>query len=291
MADFEPARLQPKRDTCLDTHLDIRQAQGRVAAADWIEGAARALTVLESFSAERQRLSITQVAERAGLTRAAARRHVLTLEALGYLQADEGMRTPSYWLSHRVLRLAGNYLASARLPRVAQPTLNRLALQTGHAFSVAVLDGAQAVIVARSGEHRISSQVLPYGVHLGARLAAFATSTGRVLLSSLSATDLKTWLVQCQPAKLTMHTVTDKRQLQSLVKAVAAQGFSEVHQEHELGVYALAVPVHDAKHRVVAAMNLVLSNAKERPPKDPQALRKAYLPLMQAAAAELRLLL
>jgi IclR family transcriptional regulator, pca regulon regulatory protein len=233
-----------------------------VAPADWIEGAAKSFAVLESFSAERQRLSVTQIAERAGLTRAAARRHVLTLQALGYLEAEEGARTPSYWLTHRVLRLAGNYLASARLPRVVQPTLSRLAAQTGQAFSVAVLDGEQAVIVARSGEHRMASQAMPYGVNLGARLAAFATSTGRVLLAQLTAAQLKAHLAQHERPKLTPHTITSAPQLRRLIQEAGQQGYSEVHQEHELGVYALAVPLHDAQNRVVAAMNLVLANLK-----------------------------
>jgi IclR family transcriptional regulator, pca regulon regulatory protein len=266
-----------------------------LAAADWIEGAAKAFAVLESFSAERQRLSVTQIAERAGLTRAAARRHVLTLQALGYLEAEEGTRSPSYWLTHRVLRLAGNYLASARLPRVVQPTLSRLAAQTGQAFSVAVLDGAsgntQAVIVARSGEHRMASQALPYGVNLGARLAAFATSTGRVLLAQLSPAELKAHLAKHPLPKLTPHTETHPTKLRRLIATAAEQGFSEVHQEHELGVYALAVPLHDAQNRVVAAMNLVLANAKDQPPRTADALQKAYLAQMREAAGELRLLL
>lgn len=274
-----------------------------VAAADWIEGAAKAFAVLESFSAERQRLSVTQIAERADLTRAAARRHVLTLQALGYLEAEQGTRTPSYWLTHRVLRLAGNYLASARLPRVVQPTLNRLAVQTGQAFSVAVLDAGggnassnvsndlQAVIVARSGEHRIESLALPYGVNLGARLAAYATSTGRVLLAQLSTAQLNTFLAKQPRQKLTPHTITQATPLRRLITAAGEQGHSEVHQEHELGVYAIAVPLRDPQNRVVAAMNLVLTNAKERPPRSSDALQKAYLVQMQAAAAELRLLL
>ncbi len=262
-----------------------------VAAADWIEGAAKSFAVLESFSAERQRLSITQIAERAGLTRAAARRHVLTLQALGYLEAEEGMRTPSYWLTHRVLRLAGNYLASARLPRVVQPTLSRLASQTGQAFSVAVLDGEHAVIVARSGEHRMASAAMPYGVNLGARLAAFATSTGRVLLAQHSPAQLKTYLATHARAKLTPHTTTSGAQLRRLIAAAASQGYSEAHQEHELGVYALAVPLYDTQNRVVAAMNLVLTNAKQQPPRSNDALQKVYLDQMQAAAGELRLLL
>ena len=274
-----------------------------VNPADWIEGAAKAFAVLESFSAERQRLSITQIAERADLTRAAARRHVLTLHALGYLEAEEGARSPSYWLTHRVLRLAGNYLASARLPRVVQPTLNRLAVQTGQAFSVAVLDtggghvasdvsnNLQAVIVARSGAHRRESLALPYGVNLGARLAAHATSTGRVLLAQLSAAQLKAFLAAQPRQKLTPHTITQATQLRRLIAAAGQQGYSEVHQEHELGVYAIAVPLRDTQGRVDAAMNLVLTNAAQRPPRTSDALQKAYLAQMQAAAAELRLLL
>jgi IclR family transcriptional regulator, pca regulon regulatory protein len=262
-----------------------------VAPADWIEGAAKAFAVLESFSAERQRLSVTQIAERAGLTRAAARRHVLTLQALGYLEAEEGTRTPSYWLTHRVLRLAGNYLASARLPRVVQPTLNRLAVQTGQAFSVAVLDGEHAVIIARSGEHRMESLALPYGVNLGARLAAYATSTGRVLLAQLPPAQLKAHLANHERQKLTPPTITQATHLRRLIASAGAQGYSEVHQEHELGVYALAVPLRDPQNRVVAAMNLVLTNAAQRPPRSTDALQKGYLAQMQAAAAELKLLL
>jgi IclR family transcriptional regulator, pca regulon regulatory protein len=266
-----------------------------VNAADWIEGAAKAFAVLESFSAERQRLSVTQIAARAGLTRAAARRHVLTLQALGYLEAEEGpnsrVRSPNYWLTHRVLRLAGNYLASARLPRVVQPTLSRLAAQTGQAFSVAVLDGDQAVIVARSGEHRMESLALPYGVNLGARLAAFATSTGRILLAQLPPAQLKEYLATTERAKFTAHTITSAKELRRLIAEAGQQGYSEVHQEHELAVYALAVPLRDSQNRVVAAMNLVLANPKQQFPRSSDTLQKAYLAQMQAAAAELRLLI
>jgi IclR family transcriptional regulator, pca regulon regulatory protein len=285
--------LRDNRAMTVQTTLVDRPS--KLAAADWIEGAAKAFAVLESFSAERQRLSVTQIAERAGLTRAAARRHVLTLHALGYLEAEQGTRTPSYWLTHRVLRLAGNYLASARLPRVVQPKLSRLAAQTGQAFSVAVLDSAaentQAVIVARGGEHRMASAAMPYGVNLGARLAAFATSTGRVLLAQLPPAQLKAQLAAQALPKLTPYTQTNAAQLRRLIQETGQQGFSEVHQEHELGVYALAVPLHDAQNRVVAAMNLVLSNAKQSPPRSSDALQKAYLAQMQEAAGELRLLL
>src|SRR5574343_1594199 len=117
-----------------------------IAKADFIEGIARGMAVLESFDTERQRLNATLAAERAGITRAAARRHLLTLAHLGYLETDGS----HYWLAPKVLRFSGSYLASARLPRLIQPTLNRLAALTRESFSAVVLDEDEVVIVARS---------------------------------------------------------------------------------------------------------------------------------------------
>jgi IclR family pca regulon transcriptional regulator len=152
-----------------------------IAKADFIEGMAKGMAVLESFDTERQRLNATLAAQRTGLTRAAARRHLLTLAHLGYLETDGSY----FWLAPKVLRFSGSYLASARLPRVLQPTLNRLAAQTQQSFSAVVLDGDEVVIVARSGVYGAPSRTMAYGLHLGARLPAHPTSTGRVLLAAL----------------------------------------------------------------------------------------------------------
>ena len=109
---------------------------------DLIEGMAKGMAVLESFDTERQRLNATLAAQRTGLTRAAARRHLLTLASLGYLETDGSY----YWLTAKVLRFSGSYLASARLPRAVQPTLHRLWAQTGESFSAVVRDGDEVVI-------------------------------------------------------------------------------------------------------------------------------------------------
>ncbi|TSE32643.1 Pca operon regulatory protein [Tepidimonas charontis] len=178
-------------------------------AADYIAGLAKGLALLEAFDTERQRLNATQAAQRTGLTRAAARRHLLTLAHLGYLESEGGY----YWLSPKVLRFAGSYLASARLPRLVQPVLDRLAVRTRASFSVTVLEGEAVVVVARSvpalaaldadddsslgaPPGRPASRWLAHGLHLGARLPAHATSTGRVLLAALSPEAFEAWLRQ-----------------------------------------------------------------------------------------------
>ena len=249
-----------------------------IAKADFIEGMAKGMAVLESFDTERQRLNATLAAQRAKITRAAARRHLLTLAHLGYLETDGSY----FWLAPKVLRFSGSYLSSARLPRVIQPTLNRLAAQTLESFSAVVRDQDEVVIIARSGPMR----VLAYGLHLGARLPAHATSTGRVLLAAEPKTVFNAWMKGRHLARLTPQTVTQIGEFRETIEAVRRADYCIATEEHELGVHALAVPVRDMRGKTVAALNVVASPAKL----GPEALQRDLLPVLLDAARELRAL-
>jgi IclR family transcriptional regulator, pca regulon regulatory protein len=273
-----------------------------IAKPDLIEGVAKGMAVLESFDTERQRLNATLAAQRAGITRAAARRHLLTLTHLGYLETDGGY----FWLSAKVLRFSGSYFASARLPRVVQPTLNRLASQLPDAFSVAVLEGDAVVIVARSVAmgaqawrewdsatlgaampRNIPVRLLAHGLHLGARLPAHATSTGRVLLAALPEAELNTWLEGRHLPRLTSHTETDNTRFAQMLDAVRTQDHCIANEAHELGVHAVAVPLRDMNGQTIAALNAVVAFDRVQR----QAIEREILPTLQDAARDLRALL
>ena len=261
-----------------------------IARADLIEGVVKGMAVLESFDTERQRLNATLAAQRAGITRAAARRHLLTLAHLGYLETDGSQ----FWLSSKVLGFSGSYLASARLPRTLQPLLERLAAQSGEQFSAVVLNGDEVVIVARNSDTRrgtaspgSAGQVLPYGLHLGARLPAHATSTGRVLLAALPAVQWRAWLKGRVLPRLTVHTVTEPRALQDIVAQVRRDDYCLSVEEHELGVQALAVPLRDARGVTVAALNVVVDPMR----RDGPTVLRELLPLLWDAAREARTVL
>jgi len=260
-----------------------------IAKSDLIEGMAKGMAVLESFDTERQRLNATLAAQRAGITRAAARRHLLTLAHLGYLETDGSY----FWLSSKVLRFSGSYLASSRLPRVFQPALERLAAQTGQAYSVVVSNGDEVVIVARSSDVRRSSaadglpQLMAYGLHLGARLPAHATSTGRVLLAALPRAEFQAWMKGRLLERLTLHTVTEARLFRALIEQVRHDDFCLSSEEHELGVHALAVPLRNLQGRTVAALNVVASTARM----SGATMQRELLPMLWEAAREVRPLL
>jgi len=256
--------------------------------ADRIEGMAKGLAVLESFDTERQRLNSTLAAQRAGLSRAAARRHLLTLTDLGYLETDGSY----YWLSPKVLRFAGSYLSSARLPRVLQPTLSRIAAQTHGAFSTVVLDGDEVVIVANSGQGFNLAPAAPtrlhaYGLHLGARLPAHATSTGQLLLAAKSRTELGLWFKGRALPRLTPYTVCSPSALRAVFERLRSDDYCLASEQHELGIHALAVPLRNLQGDTLAALNVVLPGAC------PDVARTCaqWLPPLQQAARELRPLL
>jgi len=293
---------------------------GVIQQADFIAGLGKGLSVLGAFDVSRQRLNATQAAQRVGLTRAAARRYLLTLQSLGYLDSD----ATHFWLTPKVLQFSGNYLASAQLPRIAQPTLDELSAHTGGAFSVVVADGAEVVIVARGRDslrsavaqlpaindlpsraaqqlsqaqaHARSMMSMAQGLHLGARLPMHATSTGQVLMASWSAPQLKAWLDQHVLKALTSHTLTTASALQQRLKTVRSNGWCCASQEHELGVKAVAVPVHRRDGTVVGALNVVLGVALHAPTSSHSStssgsdedLIQQWLPWLQEAAQRLR---
>jgi IclR family pca regulon transcriptional regulator len=214
---------------------------------DYVQSLARGLAVLRAFGGDTPSLSLAGIAARTGLSRAAARRLVLTLEHLGYVKC----RGRDYALSPRVLELGLGYVGSLKLTDLVQPHIEALAQRIHHSCSLAVLDGQSIVYVLRVPVQRL----MTVSLSVGSRLPAYCASMGRVLLAGLSDADLRKWLEQCRPARQTPHTVTDPRRLRRLIEAVRSDGYAYVEQELELGLCSIAVPLHDHDGRVVAALN------------------------------------
>ena len=259
-----------------DTKKNIRHE-------DFIAGIAKGLAILDSFGPDRQRLNISMIAERTGLTRAAARRHLLTLEYLGYLDFDGHY----FNLTAKVLKFSGAYLGAASLPKISQSLLNLLATQTSLVYSVMVLDGFEAITVARSAAHQQSDRVNPYGLHLGNRLPAHATSAGKILLAHLSKAEQLERLDKYPLQRLTKYTCTEREAFMQNLEQVLAQGWCYSAEEHELGVHALAVPIFNQSQKVIAALNIVAPVGRI----SRDYLLERILSLLQDTARELKNLL
>jgi IclR family pca regulon transcriptional regulator len=246
---------------------------------DLVAGLEKGLAVIEAFDQERPRLTISEVAERTGLTRAAARRYLLTLTHLGFAHQERKM----FALAPRVLRLAQSYLHSARLPRVVQPALIELANSLKEASVASVLDIDDVIcIAATSAGRNVSPTMQP-----GDRVPAYCTANGRVLVAALPAEQSEAWLSQQTLRALTPHTITRPERLRAELQRTREQGYATVDQELALGTRVLSVPLANWRGETVAAMNLTV-HASRMSIDD---LVATGLPLLRQAQARLRQLL
>jgi IclR family transcriptional regulator, pca regulon regulatory protein len=246
---------------------------------DLIAGLEKGLGVIEAFDQRQSRLTIGEVAARCGLTRAAARRYLITLTHLGYVASDG----KTFALTAKVLRLSQSYMHSAQLPRIVQPELNRLASSLKEASSAGVLDGNDVICIAANSAGRIVSATLQPGT----RVPAYCTANGRVLVGALPKDEAEAWVARQPLVALTPHTVTRPEQLRAEINRSRKQGYALVDQELELGLRTLAVPLHNAAGAVVAAINVSVHAASV----SAERLIDVCLPALQQTQASLRSLL
>lgn len=214
----------------------------------YVQSFARGLEVIRSFSAAAPRQTLTDVAGRTGLTRAGARRILLTLQALGYVESDGKL----FALTPRILDLGFAYLSSMPMWNVAEPVMEALVEEVKESCSAAVLEGADIVYVLRVSTRKIMRNSL--GV--GSRLPAYCTSMGRMLLAGLPDDEVLA-LLKAQPLEQrTRHTLTEPEALLAKVQQARRQGWCLVNQELEEGLVSMAAPVVNRAGRVIASINV-----------------------------------
>ncbi len=228
----------------------------------------RGMAVIQVFSRERPQLTLSEVARLTGITRATARRILLTLEKLGHVRSDGRL----FSLTPRVLTLGWAYLSSLNLWDIAQPLMEDLVERTKESCSAATLDLPDIVYVARVPTRRIMTITL--GV--GTRLPAHPTSLGRVLLADLPEPELDEFLGSARLERYTERTITDARELRAVVDEVRRRGWALTDQELEIGLRSIAAPIRGADGRTIAALNVSAAAPRVSVGK----LRRHFLPLL-----------
>lgn len=243
--------------------------------SEFVTALERGLVVLLALCQGPERMTLTQVAEAVGLTRGTARRFLLTLQTLHYVDGDGKY----FWPTPKVLQFSNAYLASNSLAEAARPVIRRLTETLGESSSMATLDGSDVVYIARVETHRIFSS----GLDVGSRLPAFCSSLGRVLLSGMSDAELDAFLASAPMAAMTPRTITDPKRLAARIREIRKAGYAVIDGEVELGVRSIAVPVLDRSGRIIAALNVGTSAARA----SLDTMKKTFLPALRGAAAEI----
>ena len=249
-------------------------SQGGVTAArsERLQSLERGLMVLRAFGPDAPSLTISEVADRTGLTRATARRVLLTLQDLGYVEASRR----SFTLTPAVLDLAKPFAGASDPWAFAKPYLASLTERTGESASIAILDDTEILYVARVETRRL----MTIAVTVGSRLPAHATSKGRVLLAGLPDAELEAYFARTAIARYTERTVVDETELRAILDEIRRQGCAIVDQQLEEGLSSVAAPIIDRNGRVSAALSVCAHAGRV----DPATLRSEFLPLVVETA-------
>jgi IclR family pca regulon transcriptional regulator len=274
-----------------DAPADTAQAEGADAAAPapapgppqpgdaYVQSFARGLAVLRSFGAEAPAQTLSGAAARSNMTRAGARRILLTLQQLGYVEAEGRL----FRLTPKVLELGFAYLSSQPVWRLAQPAMEDLVQDVHESCSAAVLDGDDIVYVLRVPANKI----MAISLRVGSRLPAHCTSMGRVLLAGLPAPERRARVEKMKLASHTARTVTDPPQLLAVLEQVRRDGYALVHGELEEGLVSMAAPITNRAGRVIAAVNVSAHDQRIAPDE----MRRRILPRLLEAAASINSLM
>jgi len=250
-------------------------ATARDTDDDFIPSLEKALAVIELFSAKNPEWTLSHIARQLQLTPGSTRRILRTLEILGFAVSTEGR----FRLTARVLNLGFAYLASQPFSEAAGPLLREVATELSCTCSIVVLDEREVVYLARATYRQFE----PYYVHVGARLPAYATAPGKVLLAGLSSDELDRRLDGLTLDPFTPNTVATVGALRKELTEVRAQGWATNDQEIFLGQRSIAVPlIIDGAQAASLVAAATVSNVSLR------GLTDDMLPRLHSAADEIQ---
>ena len=239
---------------------------------EFIKSLAKGLFIIEYLNQRATAATLSEVAHGTDTSRAAARRCLLTLQTLGYVEATGS----TFTLTPKVLKLSSAFAGDNSLAAIATPFLKQLTEACGESCSMSVLQGEQIVYVARESASRIMS----VNIKLGSGFPALYTSMGRAMIAHLSEAEIRSRLAMARLKPLTPHTLIDAEKLRRYLASVRKKGYALVNQELELGLIALAVPILDGQRRPLAAINIACSSAIHKPAH----MVRAFMPHLQQAA-------
>jgi IclR family transcriptional regulator, pca regulon regulatory protein len=250
-------------------------ADARLTERDFVGALEKGLAVIEAFNTHDVALTAAVVASKTGLTRAGARRYLLTLAKLGYAEFDGKF----FRLTPRVLRLGYAYLSGAPITKVAQPILEMIGEKMNEVASLTLLDGDDVVFVGRSTATRLAS----VSIGIGTRLPAYCTASGRVLLMHRTDAQIRRYLETIKPVAYTEKSITDHEKLVAEFQRARRDHVSVIDEEYEIGLRSIAVPVFNGRNDLLAALTVSVHSSRM----SPEQMLEHILPTLEAGARTL----
>lgn len=233
-----------------NTDMTQKNSKDKGRDRDMVSALAKGLAIIEIFDEQRRSVTISEAAVLTNMTRAAARRYLLSLVQLGYMSHDG----KNFFLTPRVMRLGHRYLAITPLSKLLHFYVEELAEETGESITAAILEDGEALVVA----HREPLQGGPVkmAITVGTRLPLYSTAIGRIFLAFGPQDWAKQYLSSINIIKRTPKSLADKNRISMKLDETKLQGYSIIDEEMEIGLRSIAVPIKNSIGQVRAAITI-----------------------------------
>jgi IclR family pca regulon transcriptional regulator len=258
-----------------ESQKGLKMENTQSKSKDYLSTLARGLTVIRSFKSGNMSMTLTETAEKNNISRASARRFLLTLQELGYVKSEN----KKFSLTAKVLDLGYSYLSTLDVEGVVSSHLEQITQQLNQSSSASVLDGYEIVYIARIPVRSAFS----FNLQIGARLPAYATAMGRVLLSAYDDDIILKILSESNIENLTPYTLIKEKDILKEIKNIRKQGYSINDQELGLGLRSVAVPVYNQKGKIKLTLNVSTHVSKITC----EQLVQEFVPVLQIASQKI----
>ena len=215
----------------------------------FIQSLARGLTILQAFSSERTKLTLTQLSRITGMNRTAVQRFTDTLVELGFLGRN---RYKEFFLGAKVMALGFAYLQGSELLKLAASSLRDFSIRMGRTVNMSILDNTEVVFLYRNEVRKF----LKYDLRAGSRLPSYCTASGKVLLASLDDEELGKRLKMIEFERMTSRTIVERDALMDDLNSTRSRGIGLCDRELSPNLYSIGVPILNHEKKIVAAINL-----------------------------------
>ncbi|MBP7278591.1 MAG: IclR family transcriptional regulator [Sedimentibacter sp.] len=204
----------------------------------------RAVAILDCFSEEKKELKLSEISERLGLNKSTVHGIISTLKYHGFISQDE--ETQKYKLGIRFVQFGDLVINSMNIRNAAVPVIDAVCEKIEETVHVAMLDGLDVVWI----EKRECTKSIKTSTKIGARLPAYTTADGKIIICYQNKDKIKNYLPKRIP-QYTNNTITNKSEFIKKLEEMKKNGYAIDNEEYVEGLKCVAAPIfdHDGKVR------------------------------------------
>jgi DNA-binding IclR family transcriptional regulator len=212
----------------------------------------RALIVLEALA--EKPMTAVQIQNQLGLNKSTVHRLLMTLLSRGFVERNN--TSGVYTIGLKLVEISSIRLNNIELKTEASPYLRKLTETLKQPSQLATYDNGEAIYIEKiNNVHymRMYSQI-------GRRIPVHCSAVGKALVMDKSDEEILNILNLIPMKAYTDKTLITPEAVLEEIRTARLRGFAIDNEEHEKGIFCIAVPIYDYRGQIIAAISTAGEN-------------------------------